>query len=396
MKLLSFLFLGGATLFASSSNQDIIRDMQLYKQSQTQNIAYIKKMNLETIKQNKFYYTKISDASSAYYKDYLSKKWGKYNVKLSNKTTFTQYNKDMNTRESIDFKNGLVTIEIISDKKHNIDLKKFNDTLTSLSNETLADSLDKDPVATLEKKYLIKKKIVKPYILKSKVHYLDGLFQDKEVVQKDIQHKEVVLANGEKKFIHYVTIPMVPNYLEKRALKYKSFVLQKSKEYNIPPSIVFATIQTESYFNPLAKSHVPAYGLMQIVPTTAGVDAYYALTKTKKILSPNYLYDEHNNITLGTKYIQIIRENYLRGVTNQKSLLYCAAISYNAGIGSLVYSLTGSKKKRLLAIQMINKMTPEQLYKHLRTSTRLTHEARNYVKSISQRSKNYLAWDVEV
>lgn len=396
MKVLPLLILGGATLFASSSNQDIIRDMQAYKRSQTQNIAHIKKENLETIQQNKFYYTKITDASSRYYKNYLSKKWGKNNVRLSNKSTFTQYSKDMNARESIDYKNGMITIEMISDKKHSINLRKFNERLSKLSTETLSDSLAKDPVAQLEKQYLVKKKIVKPYIIQDKNHYLNGLFENKALKKKDVQEKEISLANGEKKFIQYVNIPMVPNHLEKRALKYKPLVLQKSREYHIPPSIIFATIQTESYFNPLAKSHVPAYGLMQIVPTTAGVDAYYALTKTKKILSPSYLYDEKNNITIGTKYIQIIRENYLKGVTNPKSLLYCAAISYNAGIGSLVYSLTGSKKKRLLAIKMINKMTPEQLYKHLRTSTRLTHEARNYVKSISDRSKNYLAWDAEV
>jgi membrane-bound lytic murein transglycosylase C len=396
MKILPLLFLGGATLFASSSNQDIIRDMQAYKKSQTQNIAHIKKDNLETIKQNKFYYTKITDASSRYYKKYLSKKWGKNNVRLSNKSTFTQYSKDMNERESIDYKNGMITIEMISDKKRSVNLKKFNERLSKLSTQTLSQSLSKDPVAQLEKQYLIKKKIVKPYVIKNKTHYLNGLFENKALQEKDVQEKEITLDNGEKKFIQYVNVPMVPNHLEKRALKYKSFVLQKSKEYNIPPSVVFATIQTESYFNPLAKSHVPAYGLMQIVPTTAGVDAYYALTKTKKILSPSYLYDEKNNITIGTKYIQIIRENYLKGVHNEKSLLYCAAISYNAGIGSLVYSLTGSKRKRLLAIKMINKMTPEQLYKHLRTSTRLTHEARNYVKSISERSRNYLAWDTEV
>jgi len=396
MKLLVLLLLGGAMLFASSNNQDIIRGMQAYKQSQTQNIAHIKKQNLETIKQNKFYYTKITDASAQYYKNYLGKKWGVHNVKLSNKSTFTQYSKDMNARESIDYKNGMITIEMISDKKQKTNLKKFNETLSKLSQETLSDSLSKDPVAELEKKYLVKKKIVKPYVIKDKSHYLNGLFENKNVQKKDIKQKEIVLANGEKRFIHYVNIPMVPNYLEKRALKYKPFVLKKSREYNIPPSVVFATIQTESYFNPLAKSHVPAYGLMQIVPTTAGVDAYYALTKTKKILSPSYLYDEKNNITIGTKYIQIIRKNYLKGVKNEKSLLYCGAVSYNAGIGSLVYSLTGSKHKLHLAIKMINKMTPEQLYNHLRTSTRLTHEARNYVKSISDRSKNYLAWDAEV
>jgi len=396
MKALMLYLFGVATLFASSDNFDILHQMKAYKQTQTLNIAKIKQDNLKTIKQNKFYYIKITDTASSYYQDFLCKKWGVENVKLSNKTTFTQYSKNMNSRESIDFKNGIINIEIISDKNNTISPKIFNKTITNLSKETIAESLLKDPVAQLEKKYLEKKNIIKPYILKTKTPYLNGFIQNKIIKKEDIKEKELVLENGKKRFIKYIKIPMVPNYLEKMALKYKKFVLQKSKLYNVEPSVVFATIQTESYFNPLAKSHVPAYGLMQIVPTTAGIDAYYALYKIKKILSPAYLYDEHNNITLGTKYIQIIRDNYLRGVKDEKSKLYCAAISYNAGIGSLIYALTGSKKKRKLAIKMINSMKAKQLYKHLRTSTRLTHEARNYLKKILDRKKNYLAWDEEV
>ena len=384
------------TLFASTQRDDIIAQMHSYKQSQIDKISSIKAQELSTIKQNRFYYTNIAKASSAYYKNYLSKRWGKDNVKLSNKTRFTQYSKDMDSRESIDFKNGLLTIEMISDKKPNIDTKKFNQTLLKISKETISDAISKDPVSQLEQKYLVKKDITKPYVISKKSHYLNGLFKQKTITKKDIKQKQVILPNGKKKFITYVDVPMVPNYLQKRALKYKGFVLQKSKEYNLTPSFVFAIIQTESYFNPLAKSNIPAYGLMQIVPTTAGVDAYYALTKRKRILSPNYLYNEHNNITIGTKYIQIIREQYLKGVKNEKSLAYCTAVSYNAGIGSLIYSLTGSKKKRKLAIYKINTMSPEELYHHLRTSKRLTNEARNYVKSISEKSKKYIAWDSEV
>jgi len=132
---------------------------------------------------------------------------------------------------------------------------------------------------------------------------------------------------------------------------------------------------------------------MQIVPTTAGVDAYEALYGKKRVVPPPYLYDPSKNIKLGTKYIQIIRERYLRGVTNAESLDYCTATAYNAGIGSLYRSFTGSKRGRKEAVAKINAMTPDEVYKHLRTSPKLTKEARNYVKGNRDHRVNFKMWD---
>ena len=390
------LLLTIGTILSASQSSDIIKDMLLYKQEQVRNIELNHKENVQLIEQNKAYYTKISQRATAYYKKFVSKKWREENIKLSNITTFTQYNKNMDARQSIDFKNGIVTIEVISDKKDS-DVKYFDKTIKKLSDESISQAIKKDPVNSLETKFMEKKSIVSKHKkAPDNSKFLAGFIETKKISKKDIKHKKVVLDNGDEKFISYVEVKMVPDHLKKRAMKFKPFVLKKSREYGIEPSVIFATIQTESYFNPLAKSHVPAYGLMQIVPTTAGVDAYYALTKKKKLLSPNYLYNANNNIELGSKYIQIIRKNYLKGIKNPQSKFYCAAVSYNAGIGSLYYSFAGSKRKRAEAIRIINSMTPEQVYHHIRTSNKLTKEARNYVKSIKERSENYKMWDREV
>ncbi len=394
MKKIALLHFATFSILYASQPSDIIKDMQIFKEKQLQNIAAIHKENSEIVKQNRIYYIKVAKAATEYYKKYISKKWG--DTKLSNISTFVQYNDDMNARQSVDFKKGVVTLEVISDTNNSVNTDYFEKERDKLSHETLSQATTKDPVASLESKFMKKKSITSHYQKHDNSKFLDGYLENKKIKQGDIKQKKVTLKDGDVKFIYFVDVKMVPEHLKKRALKFKPFVLEKSREYGIEPSSIFATIETESYFNPLARSNIPAYGLMQIVPTTAGIDAYYALTKKKKLLPPAYLYNAHNNIELGAKYMQIIRYNYLKGIRNPLSRLYCSATAYNAGIGSLFRVFANSKFAKEDAIKKINSMTPDEVYARLRTSKRLTLEAREYVKHIKTRSENYKIWDKEI
>ena len=347
----------------------------------------------EIVRQNYIYYKNIAQKAREYYKGYVAKEWGEDNVKLSDKKTFTQYSDDMKAREHINFEKGKVVLEQIVDTNETVKPKVFEERLAKLKNETNQEAIQKDPVSNLTKAYMKKKDIAqKTQTKQDEEKFLKGQIEEKKI---ELQEKIVTLPSGVKKKIVYVEIAMVPNHLEKRAKRYKSKVFEEAKALHVKPSYVFGTMQTESYFNPLAVSYIPAYGLMQIVPASAGKDAYFALYGKKRLLSPAYLYNSKNNIKIGTKYIQIIKERYLKGVEDKQSLFYCTATSYNAGIGSLFRSFTGSKRKRKEAIKMINSMSSEEVYKHLRTSKKLTKEARDYVAKIKKHTQNYLKWDVE-
>ena len=387
------LFLYITSLFATNID-DIKKSMVLNYIEQMQNMQTIKKENEDIMWQNAIYYENIVEASRRYYQGYIGKRWGDDNIKLSTKKTFTQYSDDMNSRESVDFKNGKITIEVITNPNEKISPKIFEKKLQKLKNEDVNQAMQKDPVIKLSNECLKKKKIIQPVQTNNqKDHFLKNLITKNKIKPSELKAKIIRLKNGKKKKIVSVKIKMIPNYLEKLALKYKSDILKEAKKFDVAPSHILGTIQAESYFNPLATSPVPAYGLMQIVPASAGKDAYFALNGKVRLLSPKFLYSVKNNIELGTKYIQIIKIKYLKGIKNEESLFYCSAVSYNAGIGTLIKSFTGSYTKRKEAINKINSMTPKEVYTYLRTSRRLNKEARNYVKKLKRYSKNYYKWD---
>jgi soluble lytic murein transglycosylase len=95
---------------------------------------------------------------------------------------------------------------------------------------------------------------------------------------------------------------------------------------NIDPTIALSMIRQESQFSAFAKSGKSAYGLMQILPSTAKmVNKEYNFKS-----NPRILFDPKINVETGTKYIESLLEiGYIEGD------LLKALISYNAGPGNL-------------------------------------------------------------
>lgn len=96
--------------------------------------------------------------------------------------------------------------------------------------------------------------------------------------------------------------------------------------FKVNPSLLFAMIKKESGFNPTAKSHKNAIGLMQIKPDTAK----YIQNKMKAESGAIDLTNPITNITLGQSYIQYL----LRHPTVEGNVLFMLA-AYNAGPGRL-------------------------------------------------------------
>jgi membrane-bound lytic murein transglycosylase C len=154
-----------------------------------------------------------------------------------------------------------------------------------------------------------------------------------------------------------------------KAEPYLDSVNHYSKEWGVTVPMILAVMETESSFNPMAESHIPAYGLMQIVPSTAGLDVNQKLLGLTRKPQPKLLFSSAENIKYGSAYIHILMTRYLKEVKDPKSRFYCAIAAYNTGIGNLAKAFNKGKKGRIKAISVINQMTPDEVYKVIKKRT---------------------------
>mgnify|MGYP001825163593 FL=1 len=175
--------------------------------------------------------------------------------------------------------------------------------------------------------------------------------------------------------------------LPTRAQPYLDPVERHGGARRLERSLVFSIIETESAFNPLARSPVPAFGLMQIVPRSAGQDASAVKFGKPRILAPSYLYHAENNIEMGTIYLDILFNRYLKGIRNERSRLYCVIAAYNTGAGNVFRAFTGKTRSKA-AYQRINSMTPDQVYRHLIWNLPYK-ETRQYLAKVVDRMDRY-------
>ncbi|MGK0273230.1 MAG: membrane-bound lytic murein transglycosylase C, partial [Cocleimonas sp.] len=108
----------------------------------------------------------------------------------------------------------------------------------------------------------------------NKLKQIDEINQQSQKRKKiaDKQVEALVKTNPTYKKIQVNTMRLPEDYLYKLSKDYLSFYQKQSSEMNIPLSLLLAISYAESTFDPKAKSHIPAFGLMQIVPRSAGMD----------------------------------------------------------------------------------------------------------------------------
>jgi soluble lytic murein transglycosylase len=100
--------------------------------------------------------------------------------------------------------------------------------------------------------------------------------------------------------------------LEKRPelvfpIPYQARIREEASRHGMDPALIYSIIRQESLFNPYARSHADAFGLMQLIPEMAG----QAAKRIGVFLdSPDDLYDPDKNIALGTVFLKDLFSKY--------------------------------------------------------------------------------------
>ena len=131
--------------------------------------------------------------------------------------------------------------------------------------------------------------------------------------------------------------PELRGYAQASKPQLLSMISQISKKHGVDEKLVKALVQQESGFNPKAKSHCGAMGLMQLMPSTA------------KTLGVTDAYNPVQNVDGGVRHLKWLLSKY-----NGNVVLALAA--YNAGSGAVdkyqsvpPYAETQNYVKKILA-----------------------------------------------
>lgn len=382
-------------------------------------------------------------------RDKLINTWGETDSQRASLSTY--YSPDNQVKTSIDFENDVMSISILHDVKENVTTSKVNDALKSTlsANQALSNDIENRTFEELTKKIanttptqkpievvakpdnLFNKEInkIKAQAIASrhqveKIHDMSLYNASSELVasdnprldksfkaefmriEKEKEQRIKALQETQKKAstvkqrellkskrVTTYTVPLTHKSFMKKAAPFKGVVNQHSQRWQLPNSILFSVIHTESHFNTKAQSPIPAYGLMQIVPLSAGLDVNRFLHKKNNIMSKQYLFNAENNIETGVAYMHLLNSRYLAKIINKQSRLYCMIAAYNTGAGNVAKTFNYDNSRNITkASTIINSMTPEQVYNKL-ISDLPYEETRKYLQKVIERQAIYKSMD---
>lgn len=392
------LLITGLSCFAQVES-----DFEKFKREQQKQLKAMKDSQNDKIKAMIKEYDDYVKAEKEAYNAFVKKMsalWGEDNVTESTQTNWVEYYDDGKTRSDVDFENGEATIEIILDEDTSQESKEEEQSIienkieNSVKRLLITKGKTKDYDTPMEKAVPLQSEAV----LENQVQTPSGKMVTEETVEEDAKEiaaamvpevKTIKGSDGKERKVVTVKLDLVPDHLRTRAEQYKNEVEKYCNMYDLEPALVYAVIQTESAFNPKAKSHVPAYGLMQIVPNSAGKDCAQSLKKPFDKPTANYLYEPNNNIEMGVHYLYLLRKRYFNKVTDTDKSVLCMIASYNTGAGNLARALRGDTNISK-AIPKINEMSYKELFSYL--EKHLLPETQNYIRRVSSRMDDFNKW----
>lgn len=332
------------------------------------------------------------EAAYAQLKANVQKRWGQNDTKVANRTVYVKYTQGYKSRVITDFDHGTLTVETVDEADPQASLKAAVAAALLTTSDPATVDLFSDKDVTLEAVGM-GQSTRKPYLYglihdnhgksiatrEQAVAYADFL------VPAKMQTRSTDTEQGGKTAL-FVKLLMVKNFEARGADRYRASVDKYASRYNVSPSLVLAIMRTESNFNPFAVSSAPAYGLMQLVPTSGGRAAYKRVQGVDQTPTPEYLFDPEHNIELGAAYLGVLGNTEFHAVDNPDSRDYCVIAAYNTGPRNVTKVFASDKTE---AFTDINGLPPAALFDKLRSDLP-SDETRQYVVKVTGYRKEFV------
>ncbi len=389
-------------LFGLLPNQPIYAESFTQSQSEFQRFKAQTDSEFESDKKEFKLYKQQLQAAFDQYKRQTAQIWGNKEAVLPNHKNWISYQGDLSHRSIVDYEQGTIDVEIAvpADKKPtDAEVRKqlkdtILKTLTQGSDNRSLLEISRKPVAVSTGAPVLKGQIADNKGQDLKQNDFSN-FAD-QTAASSTQHT-IKGTDGKSRIVYRTQLKLVPDHIKRRASQFQQDVNEHAAKYQISAAVIFAVMETESYFNPMAKSPAPAFGLMQLVPTSGAREAYRFVYKQDKVVTDTYLYNPTNNIELGSAYLHRLNYYYMSDITNPTSRQWAAIAAYNTGPGNVFRAFAGKysrskhgsyDKWKQSALNEINRMSPDQVYQHLRNQLPYK-ETREYVKKIRERIGKY-------
>lgn len=309
----------------------------------------------------------------------LTRVWGEDEPEVASDHRYVKYSNDYEARAIVDFDEGWLQVETIASERPLEKLRQATINTLLTSRDMTVEDIFTDVEAPTGGEPFLYKQVLDADGEPIRWEWRAARFADHLLDTALTSSRE----NG--RVYHRVRVALVNDHLKLRSLDYADAVLAAARRYAVAPSLIYAVIEVESGFNPYAVSPANAYGLMQVVPSSAGRDVYDKVKKLPGQPTREQLFKPAYNIDVGSAYLHLLDDTYLKRISDSSSRRFATIAAYNGGAGSTLKAFDTNRDR---AIARINRLSSSQVYTQI-VSSHPFGETRRYLEKVRAAETKY-------